>query len=33
MDANIDGAVGGNVFKFFEIITDYQANMTYWKKN
>lgn len=33
MDANIDGAVGGNLFKYFDIITDYQANMSYWKKN
>jgi hypothetical protein len=32
MDSHIDGAVGGNVFKHFEIIADYPAGKLYFKQ-
>jgi hypothetical protein len=31
-DARIDGAVGGNILRFFEIVADYPAAMLYVKK-
>ena len=31
MDSHIDGAVGGNVFKHFEIVTDYPGGKLYFK--
>jgi hypothetical protein len=32
MDSNIDGAVGGNLFRYFEIIADYPKEAIYFKK-
>lgn len=32
MDANIDGAVGGNLFKHFVIVADYPKEVVYFKK-
>ncbi len=32
MDSNIDGAVGGNVFRWFEIVADYPGAKLYFRK-